>query len=107
MSKRDDDERWDRSQRAVAGGVGSLLGSAAGPIGSVVGAVLGPLLEPLIRGVWDELSSNGRRHQQEVLESAIHAGVPIEEMEGRINASERTQLLTGLALGAATRTAWE
>lgn len=107
MADKEDDERRDRNQRAVAGGVGALLGSAAGPIGSIVGAVLGPLLEPLIRGVWNELSDSGRRRQQDLLESAIHAGIPIEEMEERINASERTQLLTGLALGAATRTAWE
>ena len=38
---------------------------------------------------------------------AIQNGVPIEEMEERINASERTQLLTGVALSAASRTAWE
>ena len=38
---------------------------------------------------------------------AIHAGIPVDEMEERINASERTQLLTGYALSAATRTAWE
>ncbi len=38
---------------------------------------------------------------------AIREGVPVDEMEERINASERTQLLTGFALSAATRTAWE
>jgi hypothetical protein len=38
---------------------------------------------------------------------AIHTGIPIGELEERINASERTQLLTGFALSAATRTAWE
>jgi hypothetical protein len=104
---RDDDDRRDRGQRAIAAGLGAVLGSAAGPIGSVVGAVLGPLLEPLIRGVWGELSASAHRRQENVLASAIHAGVPLDEMEDRINASERTQLLTGLALGAATRTASE
>ena len=38
---------------------------------------------------------------------AIRDGVPVEEMEERINASERTELLTGFALSAASRTAWE
>ena len=43
----------------------------------------------------------------DVLVSAIHAGIPVDEMNERINASERTQLLTGFALSAATRTVWE
>ncbi len=67
----------------------------------------GTLLEPLVRGVWAELSAKARQRQEDVLASAIHAGIPVDEMEDRINASDRTQLLTGLALSAATRTAWE
>jgi hypothetical protein len=62
---------------------------------------------PLVRGVWAELSESGRQNQVDVLFWAIHAGIPVEEMEERINASERTRLLTGYALSAATRTAWE
>ena len=42
-----------------------------------------------------------------MLFAAIHAGIPLEEMEERIDASRRTQLLTGFALSAASRTAWE
>ena len=42
-----------------------------------------------------------------MLFSAIHAGIPVDELEARINASEHTQLLTGFALSAATRTAWD
>ncbi len=38
---------------------------------------------------------------------AIQAGIPVDELEERINASERMQLLTGYALSAASRTAWE
>ena len=37
----------------------------------------------------------------------IHAGIPVDETEERINASGRTQLLTGFALNAATRTTWQ
>ena len=77
-------------------------------------ALLGPLsaqdsarLEPLDSGVWAELSARARQRQTDVLFWAIQNGVPVEEMEERINASERTQLLTGFALNAATRTAWE
>ena len=49
----------------------------------------------------------GQQNQVDVLVAAIHAGIPVEEMEERINASERTRLLTGYALSAASRTAWE
>jgi hypothetical protein len=72
-----------------------------------VGAGLGPLLEPLVAGVWAELSERARQHQTDVLFWAIQNGVPIEEMEERINASAQTQLLTGVSLIAASRTAWE
>ena len=108
MAERDDDERRDRNQRAVAAAAGAALGGViAGPVGAVVGAGLGPILEPLVRGVWAELSEGARRRQVDVLVSAIHAGIPVDEMEERINGSERTQLLTGYALSAASRTAWE
>lgn len=79
----------------------------AGPPGAIAGAALGPMLEPLVMGIWAEFSEKARQRQVNVLISAIHAGLPIDEMEERINASERTQLLTGFALNAATRTAWE
>jgi hypothetical protein len=79
----------------------------AGPAGAIAGAALGPMLEPLVRGVWAELSESGRQRQTDVLFWAIRNGVPVDEMEDRINASERTQLLTGFALSAATRTVWE
>jgi len=65
------------------------------------------MLEPLVKGVWAELSESARQRQTDVLFWAIRNGVPVEEMEQRINASERTQLLTGLALSGAARTAWE
>lgn len=108
MSDRDDDERRDRNQRAAAAALGAAAGGViAGPVGVIAGAALGPMLEPLVQGAWAEISASARQRQTDVLFSAIHAGVPIEEMEERINASERTKLLTGLALSAAGRTAWE
>jgi hypothetical protein len=61
----------------------------------------------LVSRVWAELSASGRQRQIEVLASAIEGGIPEGELGDRINASERTQLLTELALNAATRTAWE
>ena len=79
----------------------------AGPAGAIAGAALGPMLEPLVKGVWAELSESARQRQTDVLFWAIRAGIPVDEMEERINASDRTQLLTGFALNAATRTAWE
>lgn len=65
------------------------------------------MLEPLVRGAWAELSESARQRQIDVLASAIHAGISVEEMQERINATERTKLLTGFALCAATQTAWE
>ena len=108
MTERDDDERRNRNQRAVAAAAGPALGSVIdGPVGAIAGAALGPMLEPMVTGIWAELSEKTRQRQVDVLVSAIHAGIPIEEMEERINASERTQLLTGVALNAAARTASE
>jgi hypothetical protein len=108
VAEPDDDERRDRNQRALAAAAGAALGSViAGPVGGAVGAGLGPLLEPLVKGVWAELSESARQRETDVLFWAIHAGIPSDELEDRINASERTQLLTGYALSAAARTAWE
>jgi hypothetical protein len=108
VAERDDDERRDRNERAAASAIGAGLGAlAAGPPGAALGAGLGPILEPLVKGVWAELSESARQRQTDTLFWAIRNGVPVDEMEERINASERTQLLTGFALSAATRTAWE
>jgi hypothetical protein len=105
---RDDDERREQRKRAAAAAGGALLGGViAGPLGGAVGAGLGPILEPLVSGVWAELSASARQRQTDVLFWAIRNGVTVDEMEARINASGRTQLLTGFALSAASRTAWE
>jgi hypothetical protein len=108
VAERDDDERRDRNERAAATAAGALIGAGvAGPLGAAAGAGLGPLLEPLVKGVWAELSESARQRQTDVLFWAIREGIPVGEMEERMNASERTQLLTGFALSAAMRTAWE
>jgi hypothetical protein len=59
------------------------------------------------QGSLAELSEKARQRQTDVLFWAIRNGVPVDVMEERINASERTQLMTGFALSAATRTVWE
>lgn len=108
MPERDDDERRERKERAIAAAAGALAGAGlAGPLGAAAGAGLGPLLEPLVEGVWAELSESARQRQTDVLFWAIREGIPVGEMEERMNASERTQLLTGVSLVAASRTAWE
>jgi hypothetical protein len=108
VAERDDDERRDRNERAAAAAIGAAIGGvAAGPVGAAIGAGLGPLLEPLVKGLWAELSESARQRQTDALFWAIRNGVPVEEMGDRIDASERTQLLTGFALSAATRTAWD
>jgi len=108
VAERDGDDRRDENQEAAAAAAGALLGNAiAGPVGGVVGAGLGPKLVPLVKGVWAELSASARQRQTDVLFWAIRAGIPVDEMEERINASGRTQLLTGVALDAASRTTGE
>jgi hypothetical protein len=104
----DADDKKERRRRAVAAASGAFLGAVvAGPAGVILGAGLGPLLEPLIQGVWTELAEAVKRRHLRMLESTVEAGVPVDELGKRINASERTQLLTGSALSAAGRTAWE
>jgi hypothetical protein len=93
-----------RSLPPAALSSGALPRGRSGPL-SVPGSVRE--LEPLIKGVWAELSASARHRQVEVLASAIEGGIPEDELGERINASERTQLLTGFALNAATRTAWQ
>jgi hypothetical protein len=66
-----------------------------------------PEAEALGQGVWAELSESARQRQTDVLFWAIREGVPVDEMEARIRASKRTELLTGLALDAAWQTAWD
>jgi hypothetical protein len=101
-------EKRERRRRATAAASGALLGAiVAGPIGIALGAGLGPILEPLIEGVWVELAEAVKRRHLRMLESTVEAGVPIEKLGERINASERTQLLTGSALSGAGRTAWD
>lgn len=108
MAKGDSAKRRDRYQRAGATAGGALVSAViAGPVGLIVGAALGPLLEPLAQKVWDKLSARGQKRMGEALSAACDAGIPPEELEERINASDRTQLLAGYALAAATRTAWD
>jgi hypothetical protein len=59
------------------------------------------------QGVWGELLESARQRQTDVLFWAIREGVSADEMEARIKASKRTELLTGLALDAARQTAWD
>lgn len=107
MAEPDDDKRRDRNERATAAAAALIGAGLAGPLGAAAGAGLAPLLEPLVKGVWAELSESARQRETDVLFWAIREGIPVDEMEERINASDRTQLLTGFALSGATRTAWE
>jgi hypothetical protein len=47
-----------------------------GPAGAIAGAALGPVLEPLVSGVWAEMSGKARQHQTSTLFWAIHYGFP-------------------------------
>ena len=108
MAERDDDERLEGNVEAISNAMGALIGTGiAGPLGGVIGAGLGSKLKRLVIGVGAELSESVRKRQTDVLFWAIREGIPVDEMEARINASKRTELLTGIALDAAARTTWE
>jgi hypothetical protein len=66
-----------------------------------------PEAEALGQGIWAELSESALQRQTDVLFWAIREGVPVDEMEARIKAPKKTELLAGLALDAAWQTAWE
>ena len=107
MAERDDDERRDENVEAAAAAAGALIGSIAGPGGSVAGAWLGPKLKRWVRGIWAELSESARQRQTDVLFWAIREGVPVDEMEARIKASEKTELLAGSPWTPPGRPPWE
>jgi hypothetical protein len=96
VANEESEARRDRQQRAFAAGMGAGVGAiAGGPVGAIAGAALGPLLEPLAANVWAELTAAGQRRIGETLAAAFEAGIPTDDLGDRINASERTQLLTG------------
>ena len=108
MAEDEAEKRQDRYQRAIATGITAAVGARiGGPIGLIGGATAGPLAEPMIAGVWAELADAVKRRHKRTIDATVEAGVPPEELEDRIHASERTELLTGYALSAAGRTAWD
>ncbi len=104
----DDHERRRRYQRAGAAAAGALLGEVvAGPVGIAAGAALGHILEPVAAQIWDELSAGGRRRAGETLAAACEVlDCDAGKLEDRITASERTLLMAGVCISAATRTVW-
>lgn len=95
-------------QRAVAAGAGAALGlGIPGPLGSIVGATAGVFLEPLAEKVWGEIHADSQRRQNEALTVAQEVmAVSLKELEQRIMASDESRLQAGIALSAASRTAW-
>ena len=103
------EQRAGRHQRSAAAGAGAAIGTiVGGPVGGIVGAALGPLLEPWAEKVWTEVTADGRRHGGEVLGATCEAsGRPIEDVHELIGTSDDTRLMAGIALSAASRTAWQ
>jgi hypothetical protein len=103
-----DHERGNRYQRAGAATAGALLGGVIiGPVGVAIGAGLGVLLEPVAAKVWDELTVGGRRRAGEALAATCEAlDCDQDELEARITASDRSLLMAGICISAATRTVW-
>jgi hypothetical protein len=102
----EDGAKRERKQRAVAAATGATLGLVAGPAAGIVGAAAGVLVEPLVASVREKLGADGRCRATEVLEHAADvADRSPREVADMIRATERTRLLGGIAMSAATRTA--
>jgi hypothetical protein len=95
-------------QRTAAAGTGAKLGvGIGGSAGVIAGASLGILLEPLAAKVWGELRGDAQRRQGDTLAAAQEAiGGDPAELERLIRSSDESRLQGGIALSAATRTAW-
>ena len=108
MDEDQDEDRRRRYTRAAAAGAGAAVGAIiGGPGGAIAGAALGAFIEPFAEKVFAELSSDGRRRASEVLAFASEAAeLQIEDLSELIATTERTRLQAGIALSAATRTAW-
>jgi hypothetical protein len=101
-------KRKDKYQRTAAVAAGAALGLPLGPAGAVVGAAAGVLLEPLAAKIWDEVTGDARHRGGEALAYAKTAtSLNDEEFERVISDSERSRLLTGTMLSAASRTVWD
>jgi hypothetical protein len=102
-------ERANRHQRAAAAAGGALLGAVVGgPVGAIAGASLAPLLEPFAEKVWNELHHDAQKRQAKTL-AVVQESMEIDpaELERRIMSSDESRLQTGMALSAASRTAWD
>lgn len=101
-------ERQSRHQQAAAAADGARVGAIlGGPAGSMIGAALGPLLVPFAEKVWSEVAADGRMRSAEALASACEGlDREPEELATLIDASDETRLLAGIAMSAASRTAW-
>jgi hypothetical protein len=96
-------------QRMIAGGAAATFGYSVGRLpGAALAAMSSPALEPLAGKVWGEIGPDARRRQTTTLAAACDAmgGADAAALEERIMASEQSRLQAGIALDAASRTAW-
>src|SRR5262249_23252229 len=93
--------------KIVAGVATAGAGVFLGPGGALVLGAAGPLFESLAERAWEELRPDARRRAGQVLSTAAEVtGYDDEQLGEAIGTSERTRLLTGLAMHAAQRTTW-
>jgi hypothetical protein len=86
---------------------GAMAGWRLGPAGALSGAAAGPYLVDFARNVWDEIRPDAQRRQGEMLGAAAEAaGQDLGGLAGMIGRSERTRLMTGIAMTGAAGTAW-
>jgi hypothetical protein len=103
----DDDKPTRLIQRSAAAAVGAVIAQRLAPGGALIGAAAGPYLEVLARRVWDEVSSDARHRQAEVLGVAARAtDQGPEEFAATACETEQKRLLAATAMTGAARTAW-
>jgi len=101
------DER-ERTAQVIGQVAAAMAGERLGGPGGAVTAGLGSVYFPyLARKVWEEFRPDQQRRAAEMFDTAAKAsGWNLDELDGRIRATERTRLLSATAMDAAARTTW-
>lgn len=91
----------------ISGGAAAIAGIRLGPEAALAFGTLAYKFEPMVEKALAELRPDTRRRAAQMLSAAAEkAGCDAEELDGMIVKSDRSRLMTGLAIAAAERTTW-
>lgn len=104
----DDEEPRSRDLPAmISGGAAAIAGIRLGPEAALLFGTLAYKFEPMVEKALSELRPDTRRRAAQMLEAAAErAGYDADQLDRMIGESDRTRLMTGLAIVAAQRTTW-